>query len=121
LLALDPLNRASLRLVAAGWDFRARRDSTRAYVARADSGVAVEISVPSFAPDSGGAAISVVAANLKSGPSKPFRLTFEFLDATGQVVATHSQDVPTMAPRQSQAFDWTVSGKAIAGWRYRNT
>lgn len=121
LLALDPLNRASLRLVAAGWDFRARRDSTRAYVARADSGVAVEISVPSFAPDSGGAAISVVAANLKSGPSKPFRLTFEFLDATGHVVATHSQDVPTMAPRQSQAFDWTVSGKAIAGWRYRNT
>src|SRR5438876_11941929 len=34
-LALDPLNRASLKLVAAGWDFRRRRDSTVAYLARA--------------------------------------------------------------------------------------
>src|SRR5207248_74825 len=46
LLVLDPLNRASLKLVAAGWDFGGRRDSTRAYVARADTGLAVEISVP---------------------------------------------------------------------------
>src|SRR5256885_2250657 len=48
LLVLDPLNRASLKLVAAGWDFGGRRDSTRAYVARADTGLAVEISVPSW-------------------------------------------------------------------------
>ena len=35
LLALDPLNRASLKLMAAGWDFRRQRDSSKAYVARA--------------------------------------------------------------------------------------
>ncbi len=121
LLALDPLNRASLKLVAAGWDFRARRDSAKVYVARADSGVTVEIAVASFVPDSAGASISVVAANLKPAPSRPFRLTFEFLDATGQVVATQSQDVPAIAPRQSQVFDWTLSGKGIAGWRYRGS
>src|SRR5690348_18148013 len=66
LLALDPLGRASLRLVAAGWEFRGARDSAKAYVARADTGLAVEITVPSFVPDSAGAVASVVAVNLKA-------------------------------------------------------
>src|SRR2546426_856894 len=119
LLALDPLNRASLKLVAAGWDFVRQRDSTKAYVARADAGLAVEISVLSFLPDSDGATLSAAATNLKAVPSTPLHLTFEFLDVAGQVIATLTQDVPAMAPRQSQAFDLKVSGKRVTGWRYR--
>src|SRR5437763_1147125 len=119
LLLLDPLNRASLRLVAAGWDFGGRRDSTRAYVARADSGLAVEITVPTFVPDTAGASLDAGALNVKSTPSTPFRLTVEFLDASGQVVATATHDVPSLSPRQSHAFALQVSGKRIAGWRYR--
>src|SRR6266403_14253 len=69
LLALDPLNRASLKLVAAGWDFLRQRDSTKAYVARADAGLAVEISVLSFLADSDGASLSAAATNLKAAPS----------------------------------------------------
>jgi len=119
LLALDPLNRASLKLVAAGWDFRRQRDSTKAYVARADSGLAVEISVLSFLPDSAGASLSATATNLRAAPSKPFRLALEFLDVAGQVVATLTQDVPALPPRQSQAFDLKVNGRGVTGWRYR--
>jgi len=119
LLALDPLNRAALKLVAAGWDFRGRRDSTQAYVARADSGLTVEISLPNFLPDTAGASLLGVASNLKPAPSKPFRLTVEFLDASGQVVTTATHDVPTLPPRQSQQLVFQVSGKRIAGWRYR--
>src|SRR5437773_2076216 len=127
LFALDPLNRASLKLVAAGWDFRRQRDSTKAYVGRADAGLAVEISVLSFLPDSaeggaggpGGASLSAVATHLQAAPSNPIHLTFEFLDVAGQVIATLTQDVPAMSPRQSHAFDLKVSGRRIAGWRYR--
>ena len=119
LLALDPLGRPSLRFMAAGWDFRGARDSAKAYVARADPGLAVEITVPSFLPDSAGAVASVVAANLKAGSSLPFRITLEFLDAAGQPVASYTQDIPAIPPRQSQAFDVKVSGRGIAGWRYR--
>ena len=109
----------SLKLVAAGWDFLRQRDSTKAYVRRADS-LAVEVSVLSFLPDSaGGAAVSVVATNLKAAPSTPFRLALEFLDVAGQVIATLTQDVPAMPPRQSQAFDLKVTGKGVTGWRYR--
>ena len=42
-----------------------------------------------------------------------------FLDASGQVVATASHDVPSLAPRQNHAFKLQVRGKRIAGWRYR--
>jgi tetratricopeptide (TPR) repeat protein len=119
LLALDPLNRASLKLVAAGWDFLRQRDSTKAYVARSDAGLAVEISVLSFLPDSDGASLSAAATNLKAAPSNPLHLTFEFLDVAGQVIATQTQDIPAMPPRQSQAFDLKVTGRRVAGWRYR--
>jgi len=119
LAALDPLNRASLKLVAAGWDFRRERDSAKAYAARADTGIAVEIAVVSFIPDSAGAGIAGLATNLKATPSKPAHLTVELLDVGGQVVATLTQDLPALASRQSQAFDLKASGRGIAGWRYR--
>src|SRR5258706_206295 len=90
LLALDPLNRASLKLVAAGWDFLRQRDSTKAYVARADAGLAVEITVLSFVPDSEGAALSAAATNLKAAPSNPLHVTFEFLDPARQLIATQT-------------------------------
>jgi hypothetical protein len=118
-LALDPMNRAALKLVAAGWDLRGRRDSTAAYLARADSSLAVEILVSVFVPDSAGASLTALATNLKSAPSKPFRLNVEFLDARGQVVTTVTQDVPPLPPGENKEFDLKAVGKGIAAWRYR--
>jgi hypothetical protein len=60
-----------------------------------------------------------VATNLRATPSNPIHLTFEFLDVAGQVIATQTQDIPAMPPRQSQAFDLKVTGRRVAGWRYR--
>src|SRR5436309_1144706 len=119
LLALDPLSRSVLKLVAAGWDFRGRSDSAAAYVTRAGFDLAVEVTVPSFLSDSTGASLTAFATNLKPAASKPFGLTVEFLDARGQVVATASHDVPTIPARQSFKVDLKVSGPGIAGWRYR--
>src|SRR2546425_5682368 len=45
LVQLDPLNRSSIKLLAAAWDLRGRRDSTLRYVAQADSLLAVEVAV----------------------------------------------------------------------------
>jgi len=119
LVDLDPLNRGPIKLVAAGWELRGQRDSTLKYLARADSGLAVEVTVSSFLPDSAGAAITILAANLKPIPSQPFRLTVELLDRAGQVVATEARDIPTLSPRDTHQVDLKVSGKGIAGWRYR--
>ena len=73
----------------------------------------------SSGPDSAGAGIAGLATNLKATPSKPAHLTVELLDVGGQIVATLTQDLPALSPRQSQAFDLKASGRGIAGWRYR--
>src|SRR6266516_4302716 len=119
LVQLDPLNRSSLKLLAAAWDLQGKRDSTLKYVAQADSLVAVEVTVSSFVPDSAGAAVTLLATNLKPAPSKPFRLTVEFLDRQGKPVASETREVPAIAPLESQQIDLKVSGKGIVGWRYR--
>src|SRR5439155_276061 len=77
------------------------------------------LSVLSFLPASAVASLSATATNLRAAPSKPFRLALEFLDVAGQVVATLTQDVPALPPRQSQAFDLKVNGRGVTGWRYR--
>jgi len=119
LVQLDPLNRSSIRLLAAAWDLRGRRDSTLKYLVQVDSLLAVEVTVSSFVPDSGGAAATLLATNLRPAPSKPFRLTVEFLDPQGRPVASETRDVPTIPPQENQQIDLKVSGKGIAGWRYR--
>src|SRR5438094_498959 len=119
LVQLDPLNRSSLTLLAAAWDLPGKRDSTLKYVTQADSLVAVEVTVSSFVPDSAGAALTLLATNLRPAPSKPFRLTVEFLDRQGKPVASEARELPAIAPQESQQLDLKVSGKGIIGWRYR--
>jgi tetratricopeptide (TPR) repeat protein len=119
LWALDPLNRATLRLVATGWDLRGRRDSTLAYLARADTGLAVEVVVSAFVKGPSDADFTALATNHKSVPSPPLHLTVEFLDEHGQVIATLPYDVPSLPPGATHEIDLKASGKGIAGWRYR--
>src|SRR5881409_808144 len=119
LVQLDPLNRSSLKLLAAAWDLRGKHDSTLKYLAQADSLLAVEVTVSSFVPDSSGAALTLLATNLRPAPSKPFRLTVEFLDRQGKPVASEARELPAIAPQESQQLNLKVSGKGIVGWRYR--
>jgi tetratricopeptide (TPR) repeat protein len=119
LVALDPLNRASLHLAATAWDLRGRRDSAQKYALQADSTLVVDITVGSFVPDSAGYVLTAVATNLRQTPGKPFRLTFEFLDARGEVQATQTADVPAIPAGGNNQFQVRVSGKGLTGWRYR--
>lgn len=119
LVALEPLNRTSIRLLAAAWQLRMQRDSTLKYLVQADSALAVEVVVSSFLPDSAGAAITLIATNLKTAASRPFRLTVECLDTRGHVIATETRDIPSIPPQDTRQIDLRVAGKGIAGWRYR--
>ena len=107
-----------LRLVAQTWAGVGRRDSAQKYQGRADS-LPVDITVSSFVPDSGGYILTGVAANARSGPSRPARLSFEFLDAQGGVQATRMVDIPAVPGGQSSDFQVRASGPGIVGWRYR--
>jgi hypothetical protein len=119
LAAIDPLNRTTLRLLAAGWDLRGRRDSAQKYRALADGGLLVEISISTFVADSSGYALTGVASNSSSTGAPVQRLTFEFLDAMGNVQVTQSVEVPPLPPQGTQTIELHVPGTALVAWRYR--
>jgi tetratricopeptide repeat protein len=119
LAGVEPLNRTTLRLLAAGWDLRGRRDSAQKYKDLADGGLQVEIAVTTFLADAGGFTLSGVASNGGSTPAAPQRLTFEFLDARGGVRATQSVDLPAIPPQGTQAIEVHVAERELVAWRYR--
>jgi tetratricopeptide (TPR) repeat protein len=119
LAAIDPLNRTTLRLLAAGWDLRGRRDSAQKYRALADGGLAVEIAITNFQRDSSGYTLSGVATNGASTPTPVQRLTFEFLDAMGNVQVTQAIEIPPLPPQASHNIEIHVPGTALVAWRYR--
>ncbi len=119
LKAIDPLNRTTLRLLAAGWDLRGRRDSAQKYRDLADGGLQVEVSISSLDADSSGYTLRGVATNSGNTPSTVQRLTFEFLDAMGNVQVTQSVEVPQLPPQGSRDFEVRVPGTGLVAWRYR--
>ncbi len=121
LAAVDPLSRTTLRLLAAGWDLRARRDSAQRYKDLADGGLQVEVDVTTFLSDSAGFTLSGVASNGGSTASALQRVSFEFLDAQGAVRATQVIEIPPLPPQGTQALEVHVPGRDLVAWRYRRS
>ncbi|HEV8264985.1 MAG TPA: tetratricopeptide repeat protein [Gemmatimonadales bacterium] len=119
LAGVDPLNRTTLRLLAAGWDLRGRRDSAQRYKDLADGGLQLEVVVSTFLSDSAGFTLSGVAANGGSTPSPVQRLTFEFLDAQGAVRATQAVEIPVLPAQGTRPIEIHVPGSGLVAWRYR--
>jgi tetratricopeptide (TPR) repeat protein len=121
LAGVDPLSRTTLRLVAAGWDLRGRRDSAQKYKDLADGGLQVEVGITTFLTDAGGGGIilSGIASNGGSTAAAPQRLIFEFLDARGTVRATQSVDLPAIPPQGTNSIELHVPGRDLVAWRYR--
>jgi Flp pilus assembly protein TadD len=119
LAAIDPLNRTTLRLLAAGWDLRGRRDSAQKYRDLAEGGLQVEVAITNFQRDSSGYSLSGVASNAGSVPAPVQRLTFEFLDAAGNVQVSETIEIPPLPPQGSKSLEIHVPGNALVAWRYR--
>ena len=119
LKGIDPLNRTTLRLLAAGWDLKGRRDSAQKYQDLASGGQGVEVAISSLDADSSGYTLRGVATNSGSTPAPIQRLTFEFLDANGNVQVTQSVEIPQLAPQGSRDIQIRVPGTALVAWRYR--
>jgi hypothetical protein len=118
-MALDPSNQIATRALGQAYNAAGQTDSARKYVARADTGLAFDISVTQFLYDSAGATLSGVAANLKATASAPLHLTFDFLDAHGAVVTTQASQVAPVQPGGTAQFEVKATGKGIVAWRYK--
>jgi tetratricopeptide (TPR) repeat protein len=119
LVAIDPLNRTALRLVAQAHQLKGQSDSALRYVTLADSLIPVEVTVSRFAPGDQNASLSGLVTNFHEKPSAPLSLVFEFLDAKGEAVATQTVEVPAIPAGGNHPFQVQAIGTAIVAWRYK--
>lgn len=117
LLALDPLNKAALRLIGEAWGLSGRSDSSATYAALADS-LPVDITIASMVRDGGGVTLTGVASNLGDRPSRPFRIVVELLDSQGSAVTSGMVAIAAIAPGGNHQFQLKGAGDGIVGWRY---
>ena len=120
LYAVDPMNRLTLAKIAGGWQLLGKKDSVLHYLQVADS-LPVEINVSNFSTNEKGAELDALATNLKTTASAPLKITFEFLDGKGSVLATQPEDLPALDPSANQQFIVTASQPGIVAWRYKRS
>jgi tetratricopeptide (TPR) repeat protein len=119
LVAIDPLNPQSVRMVAAVWELANEPDSVARYVALAESGLGLTVTVTQLVPAPRSATVNGSIQNVSAAASPPAVIAFEFLDATGAVLGTATIDVPPLEPRRRHAFSASAEVGGVAAWRYR--
>ena len=119
LYGVDPMNRKTLQLMAEAWQEQGRSDSALRYITLADSLLPFEVTVGQFQPSDQNATITGLFTNFHAAKTAPAKVTFEFLDPHGKVVATQTQDVPAMDAGGNVPFQVQAIGANIAAWRYK--
>ena len=119
LVAVDPMNRNAVRMLAQAWQLKKRGDSALFYVTISDSLLPVDVSVGSFGPTDQGATISGIVTNYHAKASVPLKLVFEFLNKSGTVVTTATAAIPAIDGNGTNAFSLQASGVGIISWRYK--
>jgi tetratricopeptide (TPR) repeat protein len=117
LLDKEPYNETALRFAVQGYVLLQDRAKGLEAVKRLD---AAPIAVDSLRlePRPGGLKLSGSFRGRSAAP-EAFTLVFEFLNASGAVIATAEQPVPSLFPEVRQPFTIGVPGTAVVDWRYR--
>jgi tetratricopeptide (TPR) repeat protein len=125
LVAIEPMNENSLKLVGEGHK-QAKQVDEAVKVAEQVLALPVDIKVDDFTSSGNTATLTATAtgrqAQTAAGkpiPPAPVTLVLEFLDAKGTVVGTQDVQVPALAAGKSQPVKATAQGGGIAAWRYK--
>lgn len=125
LVAIEPMNENSLKLVGEGYKQSGKVDDA-VKVAEQVLALPVDIKVTDFGAGAKDATLTGSAtgreAQTAAGkpiPPAPVTLTAEFLDAKGTVVGSQDVAVPALAPGKSQELKATAQGAGIVAWRYK--
>jgi len=118
LLAVDPMNRTAIRIMAFAQQQNGKIDSTLHYLRLGDSTLVSDVAVGQFDSTETGRDVKVLVTNPRPAANAPYQLVFEFVDLHGQVVDTQTINVPAIESGQSQSFELKAKGPTIAAWRY---
>lgn len=118
LLEVDPQSSASLRLRAAAFQLRDLPDSTLAVLEQTQA-MTFDVTVSRFAPAGSGYDVRGIITNLTTAPLDVPALTFDFVNASGEVVQTITVEARTVEAEGVAPFALAPVGEGIAAWRYR--
>jgi hypothetical protein len=119
LVEVDPLNPQNLRMLAAAWDLEGNMDSTRLYVAQADTGIGWYVRVTQMITMGPRTVINGTVQNIAPRDLGPLTLEFDFLSASGEVVATGRAEIPALARMRREAIAVETDQPGAVAWRYR--
>jgi tetratricopeptide (TPR) repeat protein len=119
LIAIDPLNRTSIRMMAFSQQQNGKIDSTLHYLRLGDSTLITDVTVSQFDSTEQGVVLKGLITNVRPSPNPAFKLVFEFVNAKGEVAATDTVQVAPIQPQQAQAFELKAASAGIVAWRYR--
>jgi hypothetical protein len=123
LVAVDSMNRASLRLLAAGEQRNGNQQATLRALFKADS-LPWELQVLRFEPGDTTASVTGVVNNLQAKTLPGFRLTIQYVNGACEVVTEQAVDIPDLNAMGSlgQSYDFRdlrVNGRGIVAWKYK--
>jgi len=119
LIAIDPMNKQSIQIMAYSQRASGKIDSTLHYFRMHDSTLIADVTISQFDSTDGGRDVKGLVTNPRATASPPLSFAFEFLNAKGEVVATDTVQVPAIQPSQSQVIEIHPKGAGIVAWRYR--
>ena len=119
LIAVDPMNKQSIKMMAYAQQANGKVDSTLYYLRLHDSTLTSDVTISQFDSTDTGRDLRGLVTNPRPSASQPATLVFEFLDNKGTVVATDSVQVPAIQPEQSVPIEAHPKGAGIVAWRYK--
>jgi len=119
LLAVDPMNRTGIKIMAYAQQQNGKIDSALFYYKLGDSLLVGDVAVSQFDSTDTGREVRGLVTNTREKPNQPYKLVFEFVDLKGEVVASDTVNVAATPPGQSQQFAMKPTGASIAAWRYK--
>ena len=117
LVAVDPLSAESMRLLAAAYQMQQKDDSTLAVLERIEA-LPFEVNIDVLQPLEGQFVVQGRLVNAGSESVMVPDLTFEFLDAAGNVLTTDVVPARELAGSMTEPFELQVTGEAITAARY---
>jgi len=117
LLAIDPKNREVYRVLAAAHQLQNMEDTSKTIMDAMDA-LTYEVAVDFSRASQGGYVVAGRVVNLKESQTNVPNIVFEFLDASGAVVATETIPAQSLASKASARFTFN-EGPEVVAWRYR--
>ncbi len=117
LVEVDPQSSESLRLLAAAYQLQRKDDSTLAVLERIEA-LTFDVYLDLLQMDEGGYTVQGRIANTGSTDVAMPTLTFDFLDAQGNVVTTGTVAAKTLPAGSSEPFTVQATGDGIVAARY---